>query len=131
MLAGLDDVGLTSLSTPILPATHQAFPRPVSPGRPRETSVTAKSTGVTAGQEILRGDVDLCFTLRMDADPVRHGRHGSKSPAGPTASLVSDLLQRGTVRPLGPGVETGRDVLRSPSSSVSGRRLWCSPASGW
>ena len=47
----------------------------------------------------------------MDADPVRHGRHGSEGPARSTASLVSDLLQSGTVRPLGPGVEAGGDVL--------------------
>merc|ERR1719510_1988939 len=107
VLAGLDDVWLTSLSTAVLAATHQAFPGPEGPGRPRETSVTAKSTGVTAGEEILRGDVDLCFTLGVYADPVRHGRHGSESPAGPAAPLVSDLLQGGAVRPLSPGVETG------------------------
>ena len=47
----------------------------------------------------------------MDADPVRHGRHGSEGPARSTASLVPDLLQSGTVRPLGPGVEAGGDVL--------------------
>merc|ERR1719208_581010 len=53
----------------------------------------------------------LSFTLGMDANPVRHGRHGTKGPARSTASLVSDLLQSGTVRPLGPGVEAGGDVL--------------------
>ena len=56
--------------------------------------------------------MDLDFTLGVYAEPVRHGRHGSEGPAGPAASLVSDLLQGGTVRPLGPGVETGGDVLR-------------------
>merc|ERR1719510_2824132 len=111
VLAGLDDVRLTSLPAPVLAATHQAFPGPVSPGRPWETSVTAKSTGVTAGEEILGGDVDLDFTLGVDAEPVRHGRHSSEGPAGAAASLVSDLPQRGTVRPHSPGVETGRDVL--------------------
>ena len=53
----------------------------------------------------------LSFTLGMDANPVRHGRDGSEGPARSTASLVSDLLQSGTVRPLGPGVEAGGDVL--------------------
>ena len=55
--------------------------------------------------------MDLGFTLGVDADPVRHCRHGSEGPARPAASLVSDLLQSGTVRPFGPGVETGGDVL--------------------
>ena len=55
--------------------------------------------------------MDLSCTIRMDTDPVRHCRHGSKRPAGPAASLVSDLLQSGTVWPFGPGVETGGDVL--------------------
>ena len=54
--------------------------------------------------------MDLSCTIRMDTDPVRHCRHGSEGPAGPAASLVSDLLQSGTVRPLCPGVEAGGDV---------------------
>ena len=78
------------------------------------TSVTAKSTGVTAGEKVLRGDVDLGLPLGVDADPVRHGRHGSKGPARPAASLVSDLPQTGTVRPHSPGVETGGNVLGVP-----------------
>ena len=55
--------------------------------------------------------MDLGFTLGVDADPVRHCRHGSEGPTRPAASLVSDLLQSGTVRPLGPRVEAGGDVL--------------------
>ena len=55
--------------------------------------------------------MDLGCTLGVDAEPVRHGRHRPEGPAGSTASLVSDLLQGGTVRPLGPGVKTGGDVL--------------------
>ena len=54
--------------------------------------------------------MDLGFTLGVDADPVRHGRDGPEGPAGAAASLVSDLLQSGTVRPLCPGVEAGGDV---------------------
>ena len=34
-----------------------------------------------------------------------------KAQQEPPAALVSDLLQTGTVRPLSPGVKTGRNVL--------------------
>ena len=55
--------------------------------------------------------MDLGCTLGVDADPVRHGRHRSEGPAGSAVSLVSNLLQTGTVRPLGPVVKTGGNVL--------------------
>ena len=54
--------------------------------------------------------MDLGFTLGVDADPVRHCRHGSEGPARAAAPLVSDLLDGGTVCPLLPGVKTGRKV---------------------
>ena len=56
----------------------------------------------------------LGSTPGVDADPVRHGRDGPKGPARPTACLVSDLPQSGTVWPLGSGVKTGRNVLGVP-----------------
>ena len=58
--------------------------------------------------------MDLGFTLGVDADPVRHGSHGPKGPARPTACLISNLPQTGTVRPHSSGVETGGNVLGVP-----------------
>ena len=78
------------------------------------TSETTKSTVVTAGQKVLSGDVDLDFPPGVDADPVRHGRDGPEGPARPTACLVSDLPQTGTVWPHSSGVETGGNVLGVP-----------------
>ena len=78
------------------------------------TSQTTKSTGVAAGQQVLRGDMNLGLPLGVDADPVRHGRDGPEGPARPTACLVSDLPQTGTVWPHSSGVETGGNVLGVP-----------------
>ena len=87
------------------------------------TSQTTESTGVTAGQKVLRGDVGLSSTPGVDADPVRHGRHGPEGPTGAAAPLVSDLSQSGTVRPHSPGVETCGDVLGVPHHLSLGQAI--------
>ena len=85
---------------------------PKAPSSTWKASVASESAGVAAGEKVLLGDVHLALTLRVDADPVRHGRDGPEGPARAAAPLVSDLLDGGTVRPLSPGVPAGRQLVR-------------------
>jgi len=81
VLAGLDLIGLTSLTTAVVTSGDQSLTCPVGPGSSGEASIASKATAVATGQEVLRRHVRVFLSIGVDTDPIRHGCHGSKSPA--------------------------------------------------
>ena len=52
----------------------------------------------------------LNHSYLVDAEPVSHGRDGTKGPATAAATLVADLLDAGALRPLAAGVKLGGNI---------------------
>ena len=57
----------------------------------------------------------------VDAEPVGHGGDGAHGPAGAAPALVAHLPDGRTVRPLLPGVELLRQLLRAQETLLLGR----------
>ena len=70
---------VTDLTRVVVATGDNSFFDPVTPGSSWESSVAAESATVTAGNQIFGRQVGIHFTLRVNANTVRHGLDSSKS----------------------------------------------------
>ena len=80
VLTGRDGVRLTAEVGVPQTARHQTVTFVVAPSGGRETAVAARPTTGTTGQQIFGGDLHLQLAARSNANAVRHGLGGAKSP---------------------------------------------------
>lgn len=130
MLALSKSIGIAPILRTILSSsgyTHSVEP---VPSRRGETSLASESAYITASKKILRRQTILDLSLRSNAQTISSSLSSSESPARTAHRLITNLLQRGALRPLLSSIEglrkifTNSNVLNRKVSPSKAPRYW-------
>ena len=106
-----EGVSVAPVRCSILSSSRHARSTEPMPCRGSESALTAVTTKLTASEKIFSRKTILVRSLRSNAQTISSSFDGTESPARTTNRLITNLLQRGTFRPVLSSIERLREII--------------------